>query len=96
MNRKYIRYKLFLIIFLAIGVIANGVFITLYNVDKSVNIGSVSKEMEKLTSENNKLVEEISVSDSLTRFLKLSETAGYTTNVKVLYFDNVGAVAQAR
>ncbi len=96
MNKTAFKLKIFLIVLLAIGFVINGVFITLYNVDKSVNIGTVSKEMNNLMSENDRLVEKIATGDSLTDFLKRSETAGYGTNIKILYFNQAGSVAQAR
>lgn len=96
MNKKTFKLKLLLIILLAVGVVVNGVFITLYNVDKSVNIGLSQKEMEKIRTNNDRMVEKISVNDSLTDFLKFSSDAGYSSDVKVLYFDSLGSVAQAR
>jgi uncharacterized transporter YbjL len=96
MRKATYKFKLFAIVILAIGIVVNGVFITLYNVDKSVNIGVVTEEMQKLMAENDKLNEKISVGDSLTNFLGQSESAGYKEGVKILYFDQAEAVAQAR
>lgn len=96
MIKNIYKFKLFMIIILAIGFIINGVFITLYNVDKSSGVGAVSKEVSDLMSENNKLIENISVSDSLSLFLRDSESAGYAADVKILYFNQTGTVAEAR
>lgn len=96
MRKVTYKFKLFAIVLLAIGIVVNGVFITLYNVDKSVNIGVVTEEMQKLMADNDRLNEKISVGDSLTNFLSQSESAGYKEGVKILYFDQAEAVAQAR
>lgn len=96
MRKLTYKFKLFAIVILAIGIVFNGVLITLYNVDKSVNIGVITDEMKNLMAENDSLTEKISVGDSLSKFLMLSESAGYKERVKILYFDQAEAVAQAR
>lgn len=96
MKNNIFKIKLVIAVIFLIGFIVNGVFITIYNVDKSSNIGEISGDILDLKMKNNKLTEEISLSDSLTKFVERSKNIGYVANGYVLYFNQKETVAQAR
>ena len=96
MKVRIYKIKLVVTVILLIGFIVNGVFITIYNVDKSSNVGEISGDIFDLKMKNNKLTEEISSMDSLTKFVERSKIVGYVAGGYVLYFNQKETVAQAR
>ncbi len=96
MKTKFLKFKIFFIILFTIGFVVDGVFITIYNVDKSSNIGIVSEDITTLKMKNNKLTEDISKMDSLTGFFDKSKREGFGIAGNILYFNSSGTVAQAR
>lgn len=96
MNTKATKIKLILTIIFAAGFILNGIFITIYNVDRSTNIGLVSDSAEEIRYRNNKIVGKISQMDSLMRCEEESEDLGLSSAGLVLYFDTADFVASAR
>ena len=96
MNKTKTKVKIILTGIFLVGAIINGIIITLYNVDKSTSINEVSQEFLKTKSIINNLNEEISNSDSLTRFLEKSADSGFVENSRVLYFSQADSLAQVR
>ena len=96
MKNKINKLKMFVIAMLLIGSAINGVVITLYNVDKSVNIGQIVSDINLLSDSCNSYTEKISVADSLTRFFEKSKNYGYSESSRILYFNQPGSVAQVR
>ena len=96
MSIRKLRIKLILSGFLILWSIVNGVVITIYNVDKSSNIGGISQEIKNLKLGNNAMVEEISSKDSLSDFSEKSGKMGFSDKVNIMYFGQTEPVAQIR
>lgn len=95
-KKNVFRLKLLVVMFLIVGSIINGIVITLYNVDKSVNLDEVSRQMNETKNNLSSLNEDISISDSLMNFLGKSEESGFSENSRVIYFSEADSIAQAR
>jgi hypothetical protein len=96
MKNKMNKLKVLLTALLVIGSVVNGVIITVYNVDKSSNVGKIVSEINKLSDSCNSYTEKISVADSLSSFFEKSKIYGYEESSRILYFNQPGSVAQAR
>jgi hypothetical protein len=96
MKNKINKLKIIIISLLLIGSAVNGIIITVYNVDKSSNVGGITSEINKLSDSCNSYTDKISVADSLTRFFEKSKIYGYIVSPRILYFNQPGSVAQVR
>ena len=96
MKYKLFKIKVFLTIGFLVGFIVNGIFITIYNVDRSANMALVSSETQEYKFKNSLLNEEILTEDSLTQFSENAEDLGFGLASNVIYLDKAETVAQVR
>lgn len=96
MKNKINKLKVLIIAIFLISSVVNGVIITVYNVDKSFDVGNITTEISELSDSCNSYTEKISVADSLTRFFEKSKIFGYSESSRILYFNQPGSVAQVR
>jgi len=96
MKDKLFKIKVLLAAGFFVGFIVNGIFITIYNVDKSVNIDEVALETKRCELENSLLNETIITKDSLTAFSEIAQNFGFGLASKIIYLDQAETVAQVR
>ena len=96
MKEKIFKIKILLAAVFFIGFIINGIFITIYNVDRSVNIDEIALETKRCELENSLLNEKIITKDSLTAFSEIAQDFGFGLASKVIYLDQADAVAEVR
>ena len=96
MKEKIFKIKILLAAVFFIGFIINGIFITIYNVDRSVNIDEIALETKRCELENSLLNEKIITKDSLTAFSEIAQDFGFELASKIIYLDQAETVAQVR
>lgn len=96
MKEKIFKIKISLAAVFFIGFIINGIFITIYNVDRSVNIDEIALETKRCELEISLLNEKIITKDSLTIFSEMAQDFGFGLASKIIYLDQAETVAQVR